>query len=162
MRIFVRPSDIVKRCLWDSYTYYVVGSEKEAEKILLEDKEFELSEREGIVIGLLKVIETDNLIHRFNDYMVHFLTIKSVKLSDDILIKKKSSREALDKFLDKFPDYWTPPQNYATALTDLVDYTNQIRERMDTLEVVKANLLNVNYEFYVSSAVKKLLNFNMY
>jgi hypothetical protein len=162
MRIFVRPSDIVKRCLWDSYTYYVVGSEKEAEKILLEDKEFELSEREGIVIGLLKVIETDNLIHRFNDYMVHFLTIKSVKLSDDILIKKKSSREALDKFLDKFPDYWTPPQNYATALTDLVDYTNQIRDRMDTLEVVKANLLNVNYEFYVSSAVKKLLNFNMY
>jgi hypothetical protein len=94
--------------------------------------------------------------------MVHFLTIKSVKINDDILIKRKSAREAIDKFLDKFPDYWTPPKNYESALVDLVDYTNGIRDRMDTLDVVKANLLNVNYEFYVSSAVKKLLNFNMY
>lgn len=162
MRIFVRPSDIVKRCMWDSYTYYIVGSEKEAEKMLMEDKEFELSERDGIVIGLLKVIETDNLIHRFNDYMVHFLTIKSVKIGDDVLIKRKSAREAIDKFLDKFPDYWTPPANYASALVDLVDYTNVLKEKMESLEVIKANLLNVNYEFYVSSSVKKLLSFNIY
>jgi len=158
----MKPSDIVKRCMWDTYTYYIVGSEREAERLLMEDKEFELSERDGIVIGLLKVIETDNLIHRFNDHMVHFLTIKSVKINDDILIKRKSAREAIDKFLDKFPDYWTPPKNYESALVDLVDYTNGIRDRMDSLDVVKANLLNVNYEFYVSSAVKKLLNFNMY
>jgi hypothetical protein len=162
MRIFVRPSDIVKRCMWDSYTYYIVGSEKEAEKMLMEDKEFELSERDGIVIGLLKVIETDNLIHRFNDYMVHFLTIKSVKIGDDVLIKRKSAREAIDKFLDKFPDYWTPPANYASALVDLVDYTNVLKEKMESLEVIKANLLNVNYEFHVSSSVKKLLSFNIY
>lgn len=162
MRIFVKPSDIVKRCMWDSYTYYIVGSEKEAERMLTEDNEFELSERDGIVIGLLKVIETDNLIHRFNDYMVHFLTIKSVKIGDDILIKKKSAREAIDKFLDKFPDYWTPPPNYASALVDLVDYTNGLKDRMESLEVINANLLNVNYEFHVSSAVKKLLSFNIY
>ena len=162
MRIIVRPSDIVKRCMWDSYTYYIVGSEKEAERLLAEDKEFELSERDGIVIGLLKVIDTDNLIHRFNDYMVHFLTIKSVKINDDVLIKRKSVREAVDKFLDKFPDYWTPPPNYAAALADLVDYTNGLREKMDALEVVKASLLNINYEFYSSSAVKKLLSFNLY
>lgn len=162
MRIFVRPSDIVKRCMWDLYTYYIIGSEKEAQRMLLEDEEFELSERDGIVIGLLKVIETDNLVHRFNDYMVHFLTIKSVKIGDDILIKKKSSRDAIDKFLDKFPDYWTPPENYAAALTDLVDYTNVLKDKMESLEVVKASLLNVNYDFYVSSSVKKLLNFNLH
>jgi len=162
MRIFVRPSDIVKRCMWDLYTYYIIGSEKEAQRMLLEDAEFELSERDGIVIGLLKVIETDNLVHRFNDYMVHFLTIKSVKIGDDILIKKKSSRESIDKFLDKFPDYWTPPANYATALSDLVDYTNSLKDRMESLEVVKASLLNVSYDFYVSASVKKLLNFNLH
>ena len=44
MRILIKPSDIVKRCLWDSYTYYVVRSEKEAEKLLKEDKEFEYYE----------------------------------------------------------------------------------------------------------------------
>ena len=45
---------------------------------------------------------------------------------------------------------------------DLVDYTNVLKEKMESLEVIKANLLNVNYEFYVSSSVKKLLSFNIY
>ncbi len=29
MKILIYPEDIVKRCLWDSYTYYILGSEKE-------------------------------------------------------------------------------------------------------------------------------------
>ena len=74
MTINIKPSDIVKRGLWDTYVYYVVGSEKDAEQLLLKDEEFILSERDAIVIGLLKVMETDNLIHRFNDYITHFLS----------------------------------------------------------------------------------------
>jgi hypothetical protein len=38
------------------------------------------------------------------------------------LIKKKSLETTIDKFLDKFPDYWTPPINYSNALKDLVDF----------------------------------------
>ena len=90
MKILITPEDIVKRCLWDSYTYYIVGSEKEAEKLLKENKEFELSERDAIVIGLFKVMETDNLIHRFNDYLTHFLTVRSLKDKEGFLINKKS------------------------------------------------------------------------
>jgi hypothetical protein len=160
MQILIQPSDIVKRGLWDTYVYYVVGSEKEAEKILIEDKSFELSERDAYVIGLLKVIETDNLIHRFNDSMIHFLNVKSVKINDEILIKKKNCREYVDKFLNKFPDYWTPSTNYANGLTELYEYTDIFKDRIETLEVIKATLLNVNYDFYLSAAVKKLLNFN--
>ncbi len=63
MKILIYPEDIVKRCLWDTFTYYIVGSEKEAEKILKENAEFELSERDAIVIGLLKVMETDVWTH---------------------------------------------------------------------------------------------------
>lgn len=162
MRIIIRPSDIIKRGLWDSYVYYVIGSDKESEKLLLDDNEFELSERDAYVIGLLKVIETDNLIHRFNDSMIHFLNIKSVKINDEVLIKKKLCLEFVDKFLNKFPDYWTPPSNYRTAFSDLVDYTNNIKDKVQNLETIKASLLNVNYEFYVSSSVKKVLNFNYY
>ena len=33
MKIILCAEDIVKRCLWDTFTYYIVGSEKEAEKI---------------------------------------------------------------------------------------------------------------------------------
>ena len=162
MRILITPEDIVKRCLWDTYVYYILGSEKEAQAQLLENKEFELSERDAIVIGLLKVMETDNLIHRFNDYMIHFLTVKSMKDKDDILVKKKSLETAIDKFLDKFPDYWTPDAAYASALKDLVEYINQLREKIEKLEILKMTIQNINYEFYTSNSVKKLLNFNNY
>ena len=56
MTIKIYPEDIVRMCLWDNYVYYIVGSEKEAEKILKENKEMEMSERDALVIGLLKII----------------------------------------------------------------------------------------------------------
>jgi hypothetical protein len=162
MKIIICAEDIVKRCLWDSYTYYVVGSEKEAEKLLKENAEFELSEREAIVIGLLKVMETDNLIHRFNDYLTHFLTVRSVKDKESFLIKKKSLEANIDKFLDKFPDYWTPASNYTVALKDLVEYIDNLRDGIEKLDIIKLTIQNVNYEFYNANAIKKLLNFNNY
>lgn len=162
MKIRITPSDIVKRCLWDSFAYYVIGSEKEAEKLLKEDKEFELSERDAIVIGLLKVMETDNLIHRFNDYMIHMLHIKSIKEADDVLIRKKSVEVAIDKFLDKFPDYWIPPKNYAQAIDDLIKYIDDLKEQIEELDIIQLNLQNINQDFYISNSVKKLLNFNFY
>ena len=66
MKITICASELIKRCLWDNYVYYIVGSEKEAEKILKEELQFEISERDALVIGLLKIIETKNLIHKFN------------------------------------------------------------------------------------------------
>jgi hypothetical protein len=162
MKIILCAEDLVKRCLWDTYVYYVVGSEKEAQSQLLENKEFELSERDAIVIGLLKVMETDNLIHRFNDYMIHFLTVKSIKEKDDVLVKKKSLETAIEKFLDKFPDYWTPSPIYASSLKDLVEYINKLREKIDKLDIIKMTIMNINYEFYTSNSIKKMLNFNNY
>ena len=61
MQIQVFPTDLVVRCCWDSYVYYVLGSDKDAELILKENKEFEISERDALVIGLLKIIETSIL-----------------------------------------------------------------------------------------------------
>jgi hypothetical protein len=162
MKITLYPEDIVKRCLWDTFTYYIVGSEKEAEKILKENKEFELSERDAIVIGLLKVMETDNLIHRFNDYLIHFLTVRSLKEKDNFLIKKKSVETAIEKFLDKFPEYWQANIVYKQSLDDLVKYTDELSTKIQKLEIIKMTVQNVSYEFYNTSAVKKLLNFNNY
>lgn len=162
MKIILCADDIVKRCCWDSFSYYIVGSEKEAEKILLENKEFELSERDAIVIGLLKVIETDNLIHRFNDYLMHFLQVRSLKDKENFLIKKKTLETAIDKFLDKFPDYWVPPTNYSNALKDLVVYIDDLRDKIEKLEILKMTIQNISYEFYNANNIKKLLNFNNY
>lgn len=162
MKILIYPEDIVKRCLWDTFTYYIVGSEKEAEKILKENKEFEISERDAIVIGLLKVMETDNLIHRFNDYLIHFLTVRSLKEKDNFLIKKKSVETAIDKFMDKFPQYWESSIVYKQSLKDLIQYTDDLKEKISKLDILKMTVQNVSYEFYNTSAVKKLLNFNNY
>ena len=85
-----------------------------------------------------------------------------MKDKDDVLIKKKSLETSIDKFLDKFPDYWTPSTGYANSLKDLVGYINQLREKIEKLEITKLTVQNINYEFYTSNAVKKLLNFNNY
>lgn len=162
MKIILCPEDIVKRCLWDAYTYYILGSEKEAERMLKENAEFELSERDAIVIGLLKVMETENLIHRFNDYLTHFLSVRSIKDKDVFLIKKKSLEVCIEKFLDKFPDYWVPSIGYSNSIKDLIVYTDDLREKVEKIEIVRLTIQNVNYEFYNTNAIKKMLNFNNY
>ena len=160
MQIHIFPEDIVRRCLWDNYTYYILGSEKEAEKILKENKEMTITEREALIIGLLKVIETDNLIHKFNTYIVELLTNKSIKEKEYLLIRKKTLEFSVDKFLDKFPDYWAPAANYANSLKDLVVYIDEIKTDIEKLEIHTIVDKNITYEFYNSNYVKKLLSFN--
>ena len=160
MQITVTPEDLIRRCVWDNYVYYIVGSDKEAEKILKENKEFIITEREALIIGLLKVIETDNLIFKFNTYTVELLTNKSIKEKDFLLIRKKTFDIAVDKFLDKFPDYWEPNTSYANSLKELVDYINSIKSEVEKLEIHKIVDKNMTYEFYNSNIIKKLLKFN--
>jgi hypothetical protein len=160
MKIQISAEEIIKRCLWDQYVYYVVGSEKEAEKILKENTEIEMSERDALVIGLLKVIETDNLIHKFNTYVMEFLTSKSLKEKDLLLARKKTFDYAVDKFVDKFPDYWEPNLLYTRSLKELVEYIDAIKLEIEKLEIHKIVDKNITYEFYNSNNIKKLLKFN--
>ena len=162
MQIKITPEDIIKRGLWDFYTYYIVGSEKESQELLKKNEEFILSEKDAIVIGLLKVMETDNLIHRFNDYLMHFLSIRSIKEKTDALIKKKALESSIEKFLGKFPDYWKPAINYSNSLKDLKVYVAELSAKIAELEISNVTIQNITYEFYSSNAVKKLLCFNNY
>lgn len=162
MQIKITPEDIVKRGMWDYYTYYIIGSDKEAQELLKKNEEFILSEKDAIVIGLLKVMETDNLIHRFNDYLIHFLTIRSVKEKTDALIKKKTLEAAIEKFMAKFPIYWKAPLNYQSALKDLKVYVDDLSSKISELEIMQLTVQNITYDFYSSNSVKKLLNFNNY
>jgi hypothetical protein len=160
MKIKVLPEDLVKRCLWDSYVYYILGSDKEGDRILRENNEIDLSEKDALIIGLLKVIETDNLIFKFNTYVVELLTNKSSKVNEYLLIRKKTMDSAIDKFLDKFPDYWTPNSFYIKALKDLVEYIDTFKVEVEKLEIHKVVDKNITYEFYNSATIKKMLKFN--
>lgn len=160
MTINVYPEDLVKLGVWDRYTYYVVGSDVEAEKILKENKEFEISDTDALVIGLLKVIETNNLIHRFNQYFTDFLTNKSSKLQGSILIRKKSLMNSFEKFLAKYPEYWVTPVDYKEELKKLNDYMDKLKSSIDQLEVQKIPTQFGTFEYLNSQQVKKLLKFN--
>lgn len=161
MKIQICATEIVKMGLWDNYVYYIIGSEKEAEKILKDDIELNLSERDALVIGLLKVIETINLIHKFNTHITEFLTNKSVKGDGTTtLVRKKTLDLSVDKFLDKFPDYWEPNSAWVKALKDLVEYIDDFKIELEKLEIHEIEDKNVIYEFYSSNAIKKLLRFN--
>lgn len=160
MNIKVYPEDIIKLCLWDNYVYYIIGSDKEAEKILKENKEIELSERDALVIGLLKVIKTDNLIHRFNNYIMEFLTNKSIKDKDVLLIRRRAFDIAFDKFSDKFPVYWEADLLWLKSIKDLNIYIDGLKKEIDKLEIYKIVDKNITYEFYSTNTIKKLLKFN--
>ena len=120
----------------------------------------EISERDALVIGLLKLIETDNLIHKFNSYIMEFLTNKSIKEKEYLLVRKKTFDYAIDKFVDKFPDYWEPNLSWSMSLKELVDYVEIMKIEVEKLEIHKIVDKNVTYEFYNSNNVRKLLKFN--
>jgi len=160
MKIILCAEDLIRRCLWDSYVYYVLGSDKDAEQLLKENKEFEISERDALVIGLLKVIETSNLIHKFNTYVVEFLTNKSINQGKDVLVRKKGLENAVDKFLDKFPDYWIPNTEYKKSLTELVDYIEIFKSGVEKIDIIKVTDQFGTHEYLNSNNVKKQLSFN--
>lgn len=160
MKILITPEDIVKRCSWDNYIYYIIGSEKEGEKILKENKEFEISERDALIIGILKVIETDNLIHKFNTFLVDLLTNKSINNQNQILIRKKTLSSAIDKFLDKFPPYWESNSSYKKGIKDLEKYMDDIKNEIEKLEITQVTDQFGTYDFLNSNSIKKLLSFN--
>jgi hypothetical protein len=163
MKIQICPTGLIKRCVWDTYVHYVLGSDKNIEQLIKEDKEVELSERDALVCGLLKVIESDNLIHKFNDYMYHYLTVKSVKCSDDVVIKKKVIDLLVDKFFDKFPTkFWVPETGYAKGLADLQAYVDELKVDLAGLQILNITDQTGTHEFYVSNAVKKCLSFHNY
>lgn len=161
MKIIIKPEDLVKRCLWDNYVNYV-STKKEAEKLLKENKEMELSEKDAFVINLLKVIETPNLVHKFNTFIMDLLYTKSVENKERTLIRKSTLINAINSYLDKFPEYWKPEPSYKNGLYDLKEYIKEYKEKVSKLPVVEASDQFGTHEFYKSKAVKKLNKFNYF
>ena len=159
MIIKIYPDEIIKLTLWQSYVYYVVGSDKEAEKILKDNNEIELSVKDALVIGLLKTIETTNLIHKFNTHITELLSNKSIN-KDGLLIRKKTLDLAIEGYVDRFPDYWEPNSAWANAFKELVVYIDELQALIVKLDITEIEDKNVIYEFYNSNQVKKQLRFH--
>lgn len=159
MQIIVTPNDIIQRCLWDKYKKFCLydKEEKEIEKIIENNKPISLSENDAYVIGLLKIIETDNFVHRFNEDIIDYLQIKSSIVNDDLYINKTSISKFVNTYLDKFPEYYKPNLSYRKGIDDLVDYVTGIKTHMDNLETITIKNKEKLLAYYMSKDVKKLL-----
>lgn len=175
MEIRVTPNDLVRRGVWDTYSYYIIGTEKESEAILTANEEFVISERDAFIIGLLKTIETESVVYRFNGYINELLINKTsrervtktvrkrtgeedVEL-DMLLVRKRQLDIHVDNFMNKFPEYWCKDEHYKYLLAEANEYIEDFKSKLEEFELVTLTKQNITYESYNAQQVKKLLKF---
>ena len=160
MRITITPHDIIERALWDDYQYYVLDKNVNVEELINNNEEFELSEKDALVIGLLKCIETDNLVHRCNQFIEHLLNVRNIKHEGAFYLKKKLLVESLVKYDKKFPESWTPRLQYVPALIDVKKYIGELLTRIDTLAFVEMQDNFGDHELIRTNHIKKILDYH--
>jgi len=159
MIITLTPDDIIKRCLWTSYRRFSLRGtpESEIEKIVKENKPISIDEEMAYVIGLLKVIETDNLIHRFDSHMMDVLRIKSTIQQNEVYISVRVIELELEGFKKRFPSYWEKNITYEKSLSDLIKYIEKIQEKIPELEIFEFKVKDRMVKYHSSKNIKKLI-----
>jgi hypothetical protein len=160
MQIIITPNDIIQRCLWDKYKKFIVyeKSEEDLKKIVEENKPFSLSEEDAYVIGLLKIIETDNLVHRFNETVLDILQIKSNVINDELYINKTTITKEVSAYTSKFPEYYKPPFNYRQAIDELKTYVETVDKEIGGLEIINVKNKDKIFAYFRSKDIRKCLN----
>lgn len=141
------------------YMKYISKS-KDPKEILSLNEEFELSEKDALVIGVLKNVRTPHLVHRLNRYMEDVLKSKSTTHKGSPYIQLKTIVTTLDAFMEKYPDYWVPDYEYQEGLSMVKTYIDELRTHIGTLEVIEIQMQFGVYLYVNSSHVIKLLNYN--
>ena len=159
MQIIVTPNDIIQRCLWDKYKKFILyeKQEEEIKKIVEENKPFSLTEEDAYVIGLLKIIETDNLIHRFNENVLDILQIRSNIIQDELYINKNNITKEIQNYMNKFPEYYKPTFNYKQAIEELKVYIKEVEKKVSDLEVTNVKNKDKMFVYYKSKDIRKCL-----
>lgn len=159
MIITVNPEDLIKRCLWSDYKRFVLKSksEQEIQVIVKENKPIVLSENDAYAIGLLKVIETDNLIHRFTVHMRDMINIKSTIFDKNVYLSVRVVENELEYFKKRFPIYWEPNSTYQTAIDDLIEHISNLQELVKDIEIYEFKIKDKNVRYYLSKDIKKMI-----
>ena len=160
MQIIITPSDIIERCIFDKYKKFCLydKTEEDIQKLVEKNDPLSLSENDAYAIGLLKIIETDNLIHRFNENTLDILQIKSNIIQDELYINKNIIQKEIASYMLKFPSYFKSPFNYKVALEDLKKYILDIEKRIENLEIFEIKQKEKMFSYYRSIDIKKCLD----
>jgi hypothetical protein len=159
MQILITPENLIKRCLWSKYQKFVLKNLKKDEiiNIIEENKIVNITENDAYVIGLLKTIETKNLIHRFKLYIEDFLKIKSTINDDKVIINKSSLLKEIIEFKDMFPETYKPDLEYQTAIDDMKKYVINLYEKIDKFDIIQRNMHDKLFTYVLSHDVQKLI-----
>lgn len=158
MKILVTPKDLIERCVWYEYEFYILKdmSLEERKRIIRENVEFEISEKDAFVIGLTKVIYTDNLNHKFNEFVDSVLKNKSFEHSvNDTrkFINKNLIISEVSRFMNKFPSAYEPNEHWKKQMEITADYIETIKEKIAKLPITIVQ----DYEMVSSISVQRLL-----
>ena len=159
MIITILPEDIIKRGLWVEYKKFVLKdkNEEEIKEIVEKNEPSIISEEDAFVVGLLKVIETDNLIHVFNNHIIETLQIKSNIFDNCLYINKNIISREITSYKTRYPNYYKPNIIYQKSIDALFLYVDKIKESLDKLESFEYESKEKKYEFYNSNQVKRIL-----
>lgn len=169
MKILITPHDIIERALWQKYQFFILEGEKELpqseiDEMIKENKEFEISEREALIMNLLKCIETDNLVHRLNQHILHILGVRSTEVTNNkkklLCITKASVDNELNKFLKNFPDTWVPNVQFEKSLRECKIYVDELNDKLSKLVTIEVDMQGNTIEYVQVTHVKKMLNLN--
>jgi len=159
LTILITPEDLIRRCLWSDYKRFALKekSEQEIQILIKENKPFSIPENLGYAIGLLKVIETDNLIHRFIVHMKEIINIKSTIFDKNVYLSVKIVENELESFKKRFPEYWEADSVYEKSIKDLVERIGEFQGRIKNFQIFEFKIKEKNFRYYQSKDIKKML-----
>lgn len=166
MRITITPSDLIKRFIWDKYENFCLDGKNAAEinKIIEEDKEFEISEEDAFVIGLTNVIYTPEVIYKFKQYLREILENKKFEQDKRIYINRQLLLDSIAGFKNKIPKRWTCKIVVGGKIVDDHDFNAQLGQLPALYEAFIKNvntLVTINVQEWPCvkyAQVKKLIN----
>lgn len=159
MIITVNLEDLIRRCLWSDYKRFVLKdkSEQEIQQLVKENKPIVLTENDAYAIGLLKIIETDNLVHRFILHMREMINIKSTIFDKNVYLAVRIVENELDSFKKRFPEYWEADPVYKKSIEELIVYINQLQALIKTFEVFEFKIKEKKVRYFQSKDIKKMI-----
>jgi len=163
MQILITPEDIIRRCLWLEYKRFCLDkgsklSEEDIKKIIQENKPVVLNEEDAYVIGLLKVVETPNLVHRLKEHMDDVLKGRSNIFNNKLYIIKSVALKEISTFVARFPEDFKPPFEYKKGIEDLKEFSTRIYCEVDKLQTHPFTSGDKVYTYVPSNSVKTIVD----
>ena len=160
MQILITPDDIIKRCLWTEYRRFCLKdrSEDEIKKAIEDNNPVVLKEDDAYVIGLLKIVETPNLVHRLKEHMDDLLKIRSNIFNNKLYIIKSVVLKEISSFRQRFPDEFKATFEYKKGIEDLHLFSERIYDDVDKLQTHSFQNGDKTYVYVSSNSVKSIVD----